>query len=146
MYNYHQPLLPGETYHLFNRAIGNEQIFNTNDNYQYFLKRYNDHIERVCKTYCYCLISNHFHFMIRINEVDLIITQYQLLKKKSPPGFDNLYLSDFIMEQFSNFLNGYTKAFNKMYNRRGLFMDFTKRAIISDDNSLNNANQEWKKK
>ncbi len=139
MHNYHQPLLPGETYHLFNRAIGNEQVFKTNDNYRYFLKKYADHLTRVCETYCYCLIPNHFHFMIRICEMDVLLNQYLLLKRKLPPGFDDLFLSDFVMEQFSNFLNGYTKAFNKMFQRRGgLFIDFTKRTLATEDNSFSN--------
>lgn len=38
------------------------------------------------------------------------------------------------MQQFSNFLNGYAKAFNKRNNRRGaLFLDFTKRIEIKDE-------------
>ena len=33
------------------------------------------------------------------------------------------------MEWFSNFLNGYTKAYNKMYVRKGvLFLDFLKQS------------------
>ncbi len=43
-------------------------------------------------------------------------------------------LSDFIMERFSNFLNGYAKAFNKMYNRKGaLFIDYLKRRKADSD-------------
>ena len=42
---------------------------------------------------------------------------------------------DFIMERFSNLLNSYSKAYNKMYNRKGgLFMDYLKRVeVITDD-------------
>ena len=43
-------------------------------------------------------------------------------------------LSDFIMERFSNFLNSYTKAFNKVNNRKGsLFMDYLKRSRVNVD-------------
>ena len=46
-------------------------------------------------------------------------------------------ISDFIMEQFSNCLNGYAKAFNKMYDRQGaLFLDYLKRSIASDDHDI----------
>jgi hypothetical protein len=40
-------------------------------------------------------------------------------------------VSDFIMERFSNWLNSYTKAFNKIYDRKGsLFIDYLRRAEI----------------
>ena len=46
-------------------------------------------------------------------------------------------ISDFIMEQFSNCLNGYAKAFNKMYDRQGaLFLDYLKRSIAFDDHDI----------
>ncbi|MCB0196451.1 MAG: hypothetical protein KDJ65_31145, partial [Anaerolineae bacterium] len=39
------------------------------------------------------------------------------------------------MQQFSNYFNGYTKAYNKMYQRRGaLFIDYLKRKRV--DNQL----------
>lgn len=38
------------------------------------------------------------------------------------------------MQQLSNFLNSYAKAFNKQHNRRGaLFLDFTRRKEIKDE-------------
>ena len=38
------------------------------------------------------------------------------------------------MEQFSNWMNGYTKAFNKMYDRKGgLFIDYMKRTEAETD-------------
>ena len=46
-------------------------------------------------------------------------------------------LSDFIMERFSNFLNSYTKSFNKAYNRKGaLFMDYLKRTQVNTGGDL----------
>jgi len=46
-------------------------------------------------------------------------------------------LPDFIMERFSNFFNGYTKAFNKQHKRKGsLFMDYMKRVEIDNTNQL----------
>lgn len=42
------------------------------------------------------------------------------------------------MEQFSNWLNGYTKAFNKMYNRKGsLFIDYLKRSAAETEPDIN---------
>ncbi len=39
------------------------------------------------------------------------------------------------MERFSNFLNSYTKSFNKANNRKGaLFMDYLKRSVVKQRN------------
>jgi hypothetical protein len=44
---------------------------------------------------------------------------------------------DFLMERYSNCLNSYTKAFNKMYNRKGaLFMDYLRRVEIKSDDQF----------
>jgi putative transposase len=47
--------------------------------------------------------------------------------------YDNKVISEFVMEQFSNFFNSYTKSFNKVFGRKGkLFMDHTRRNNIAD--------------
>ncbi|MBK7810149.1 MAG: hypothetical protein IPO62_01580 [Saprospiraceae bacterium] len=41
------------------------------------------------------------------------------------------------MERFSNFLNSYTKSFNKVYRRKGsLFIDFMKRNCVVEENDF----------
>jgi hypothetical protein len=35
--NYHIPLVADNIYHVFNRAVGQEKLFRSNDNYLYFL-------------------------------------------------------------------------------------------------------------
>jgi hypothetical protein len=62
---------------------------------------------------------------------EAIIQHFEKVKKVTfqPPKHD---ISDFMMERFSNFLNSYTKAFNKINKRKGaLFMDYLKRSIVS---------------
>ncbi len=133
MPNHHVPLLPDNIYHLFNRAIGNEKLFNTDDNYRYFLSKMAQHILPVADIFTYSLLPNHFHLLIRIKDKKLIAPYFELKKKKKFKAIENS-LPDFIMEQFSNWLNGYTKALNKMYNRRGgLFMDYLKRSVVEKD-------------
>jgi len=133
MHNYHQPLIPGESYHLFSRAVGNEKLFKSQENYRYFLNKFDSHTNRVAGLYTYSLIPNHFHLLVRIKSAETIIPFYEEIKQKP---FDPLVtnLSDFIMERFSNWLNGYTKAFNKMYRRKGsLFMDYLRRSHAKND-------------
>ena len=61
-----QPLEPDAFFHVFNRANGSELLFSSQENYQYFLKRYKHFIPSIAETYCYCLMPNHFHFLIKI--------------------------------------------------------------------------------
>ena len=133
MSKYHIPLLPDTTYHVFNRAVGNEKLFKTVGNYNYFLTKMTQHVLPVCDLFTYSLMPNHFHLLIRIKNEEIITSYFELKKKRK---FDSKLhsLPDFIMEQFSNWLNGYTKAFNKMYNRKGaLFIDYLKRSSAEKD-------------
>ena len=136
MTHYHQPLLPGNIYHLFSRAVGNEKLFISKDNYLFFLQKLKQHTAGVCQLYCYVLLPNHFHLVARINEEERIIEYFKVIKKVTfdPIKYD---IADFIMERFSNFLNSYTKAFNKIYQRKGsLFMDYLRRSKVEKDSDL----------
>lgn len=120
-------LVPSTYYHIFNHANGDEDLFREPENYRYFLQQYHKHIDAIADTYCHCLMPNHFHFMIRI-KAKVAITSHL-------PGFENLEgvaASNFLSKKFSNFFNGYTKAFNEKYERRGsLFLkNFKKKAIL----------------
>ena len=136
MNDYHQPLLPNETYHLFSRAVGNEKLFLSDDNYLFFLQKLKQHTFSVCDFYCYTLIPNHFHMLAKIKEEAPIIEHFQEVKKKKFQPLEN-DISDFIMERFSNFLNSYTKAFNKVNKRKGaLFMDYLKRSKVNESSDF----------
>ena len=66
-----------------------------------------------------------------MKEEDEVRKQFEIVKKIkfNPLQHD---VSDFIMERFSNFLNSYSKAFNKVYKRKGaLFMDYLKRSTVN---------------
>lgn len=133
MTNYHQPLIPGNSYHLFSRAVGNEKLFHSVENYLFFLQKLKEHTSSICALYCYSLLPNHFHLLARINDEESLVKKFKEIKKTTYDS-NKHDLSDFIMERFSNFLNSYTKAFNKMYQRKGaLFMDYMKRSMVNHD-------------
>ena len=134
--NYHIPLVADNFYHLFNRAVGQEKLFQSNENYLYFLNRMKHHVLPVADLYAYSLLPNHFHLVVRIKGENELMDYFEVKKGKRFNVVEN-FLPDFIMEQFSNWLNGYTKAFNKMYKRKGgLFMDYIKRSEATKDSSL----------
>jgi putative transposase len=160
---------PGNLYHLYTHANGFENLFKSDENYSYFLQRYEHFIDPVADTLVYCLMPNHIHFLIQIKSeaeiestfgkfVDSNIQNFknlgglEPLEKRISQQFEDSNLQGFknlgglepiekrISQQFSNLFNGYTKAFNKMYNRKGsLFIPNFKRKEISDDSYITNA-------
>ena len=127
----YEALLPDTVYHIFNHANGNENIFVKTENYYYFLKKYAEYIYPIAETYAYCLMGNHFHLMVEIRSEEEL-KKYFLTKKPDLTGFENL--SGLLSQQFSNFFNAYTKAFNLQQNRRGsLFQRPFKRKPVLDE-------------
>jgi putative transposase len=131
MNQYHQPLFPNQTYHLFSRAVGSEKLFLSPDNYLFFLQKLKQHTSSVCKLYCYALLPNHFHLLVKIDDDETVIKHVEEIKKVVyQPNQHNI--CDFIMERFSNYLNSYSKAFNIKHQRKGaLFMDYLKRSKVN---------------
>ena len=103
-------------YHIYNRGINSELIFHSNENKSYFLTLFNKHLHQNVATYAYCLMDNHYHFVLQITEEEKKVTQ-----------------------AFSNFFNAYAKAFNIQNSRTGsLFEKHFKRIKIEDENYLRN--------
>ena len=127
------PLLPECYYHLFNHAVGNECLFRNRDNYGFFLKRYADYIQPIAKTYAYCLMPNHFHFLVQIRDEQTLRALYHQ-KKTSRLLTAEVDYSAFVMQQLSNLFNSYAKAYNKRFERRGaLFIDKLRRKQVESD-------------
>ena len=140
---YFIPLESGKFYHVFNQAVGSEKLFKNDENYDYFLKKFNEYISPIASTFSYVLIPNHFHFLIEIKDKELLYNRYKQIEiSKEKRGFLNkneLKYEDFVMQQFSNFFNSYTKSYNKRFNRKGvLFNDYLRRTLISDEDYLRN--------
>lgn len=130
------PLLPDNIYHIYNRALGDEILFRSEENYYFFLQRMKIHLLPVMDIYSYALLPNHFHLMVKVKNESVLMMDFELKKKK---GFDSKLhsLPDFAMEQVSNLLNSYTKAFNRMYGRMGgLFIAGTKRSEVRTDDDI----------
>jgi putative transposase len=64
----------------------------------------------VADTFAYCLLRNHFHFLVRIKTVE---EQQQTLGDPETPKVCNP------SQQFGNLFNAYAKAINKAYERTG---------------------------
>jgi putative transposase len=111
------PLVAKEFYHFFNRANSQtDKLFYQERNYRYFLKLWTDYMDRHFEVWSYCLIPNHFHFLVRVREADLPFP---------------------IMESWRRLAISYTQAINKQENRRGsLFQEHPKYLLVSTDAHL----------
>ena len=143
------PLQPDFTYHIYNRANGNEKLFIVFENYKFFLDKFAKHIFPIAETFCYCLMPNHFHFLIRIRSekeiLELIMANTSLLKPDSTllksetlvKLDEQTIIENYLSKQFSNLFSSYTQSFNKQQNRKGnLFMHTFKRKKIENSNYL----------
>jgi putative transposase len=110
------PLHHGRFYHIYNRGINRENIFLEQRNYLHFLKLYMKHIVPIAFTYAYCLLRNHFHFLLQIKTPEQIVQGGENLT-----GFENLsgLVDKPPSKIFSNFFNAYAKSINIGYGRTG---------------------------
>ncbi|SNT04812.1 hypothetical protein SAMN05421640_2156 [Ekhidna lutea] len=124
-----KPLQPETYYHVYNRGINGEDIFKKEENYQYFLLKYEKYISPVADTYAYCLLKNHFHLMIRTKGGEEIQATNNNSNRVLNPVRVNKTSSQIISLQFSHFFNGYTQAINKAYKRTGKLFELPFRRI-----------------
>jgi REP element-mobilizing transposase RayT len=119
-----EPLLPGGTYHIYNRGNNREPIFRESENYRFFLERYIHHIEPVAVTYAYCLLPNHFHFLVRIREdsEQPELPTFERLATLEPATLEPPTLEPPVPDAqfaFKNLFISYALAFNRRYDRTG---------------------------
>ena len=127
--DYYPSLLAGEKYHIVSRATGSEKLFTEPENYRFFLQRFDKYISPVADVFAYALLPNHFHFLVEIKPYKILKDIHENKTKLKVAQFvtkeNNIWQPEFVMQQFSNLLNSYTKSFNKRNGRKGaLFMDY----------------------
>lgn len=104
----------GNYYHIYNRGINSSTIFFNEENKNFFLKQLNKYLTHKISIFAYCLMDNHFHLVIKLNDEEKEVTQ-----------------------AFSNFFNSYVKAINKQNDRTGsLFEKHFKRIKLTDEDYL----------
>ncbi|RZS94671.1 transposase [Cecembia calidifontis] len=118
----------GQSNHIYNHANGRENIFLEEENYKFFLQKYAKYLGEVVDTYAYCLMPNHFHFLVGVRP-DSNLSGFQNLT-----GLIKHPSKNPAIKGFTDFFNSYTKAINKRFERKGnLFIRAFKRTPILDE-------------
>lgn len=132
-----------KSYHIYTHANGSENLFRNDENFKYFLKRYEEYIPPVADTLAFCLMPNHLHLLVRIKGEAQLKLYFKNKKEKDLTGLSSVDKQDLsglerlerlTILQFSHLFNAYTKAYNKVYKRRGsLFIRAFKRKEVTSD-------------
>jgi REP element-mobilizing transposase RayT len=108
-------LTEGEIYHVFNRGNNRCKIFPLRKNYVYFIEGIRKYVSPVCDILAWCLMPNHFHFLIHANASSTpVIKDGSVDRQRFSQGIKQL-------------LSSYAKGINKQEGRTGsLFQQKTK--------------------
>ena len=55
-------------YHVYNQGNNKENLFYNDGNYIYFLEKWNKYFSNYLDVWSYCLMPNHFHFLVEVKE------------------------------------------------------------------------------
>ncbi len=134
MGNNRVPLEPEKIYHYYHHAVGNDNLFFQERNYTYFLQKYAEHLHGIFETYCYCLLPNHFHFLVKVRQLSELEQPLLHLNQSK------MRLSDKLAHKVGSFQSAYAKAISKQEDRRGaLFVQSFGRKEITTPNYFRRA-------
>ena len=108
-------------YHVFNRENNANRIFFTRDNYLFFLRKMNEYISPFASVIAWCLMPNHFHWIIYVRKESYIFTDSDGINKNRT-----------INQSIGILLRSYARAIQNQQNISGsLFQEHTKaKALI----------------
>ncbi|MEG2102074.1 MAG: hypothetical protein RRY99_11265 [Flavobacterium sp.] len=131
-------LEPDRFYHIYNRGVNGDKVFQEKDNYMFFMAQFLKYLADVCDLYAYCLMPNHFHFVIKIKSKNELFKFFEENNKRSNSrGLHSI--DSFPSKQLSKFISSYTQAYNKVFKRHGpLFESPFKRKRINSEQYLRN--------
>ncbi len=115
-------IIPEQLYHIYSQGNNQEAIFRERADYVYFLNRVRKRVLPVSDIICYCLMPNHYHFMVNANP-----------KACMPVKLGNI-ISQELPNAFRILNSGYANEFNKKYKRSGsLFRQKTKFKLLTNN-------------
>lgn len=133
--DYHPPMFADHIYHVYNKANSNrELLFESEENYRFFLQRYAEMMLDFVDTYTFVLIPNHFHLMVQVKSEEQIFNFVKNHRRWEM--FQQATIPELVSEAFRRFFISYTKSFNNYVKpkRSGkLFLKDFKRVLVDSD-------------
>ncbi len=134
----------GSFYHIYNRGNNKQDIFFEEKNYDLFLQNFDKYLSPFVDVYAYCLMPNHFHFLIKIKEYqaseftnqtsEVFKTSEVLPRETSQVLTRGSKKLTPVEKAFKDFFISYAKSINKAYNCTGsLFQSKFKKKEITDN-------------
>src|SRR6266487_3417053 len=112
---------PNQVYHTYNQGNHKQIIFNNKNDYLTFLNLFRNVVKPYTSIIAYCLMPNHFHFILSTDE--------RCNKKIQQGGLE----LDAITNGFRKLLSSYARIYNSRYNQSGsLFRQKTKNKSLSE--------------
>jgi len=122
----------GNIYHIFNQGNNRQKIFFSRDNYIFFLEKVKLFLVPYVDVFAWCLMPNHFHFMVLVKEVEITVKKAAIhVATPSHPVNNNLKLRT-INESIAIMLRSYARAIHKQNGSTGaLFREETKAECLN---------------
>ncbi len=124
----------GHLFHIYNQGNNRQKLFYNQENYLFFLKKINTYILPYADVLAWCLMPNHFHLMVLVNDIEIIQKHEYSPGESIRNGYNhpvNTKARSF-NNSISILLRSYTRAINKQENRSGsLFREATKAECIN---------------
>ena len=121
----------GYLFHIYNQGNNRRKIFLDRENYLFFLRKIRIYMLPYVDLMAWCLMPNHFHFLVLVNEIEkeIILNKSQRNSGYTNPGkIKTRSLNDSI----GIMLRSYTRAFNKIHGFSGtLFREATKADCVN---------------
>ncbi len=126
----------GYIYHIYNQGNNKQKIFFNTDNYLFFLRKIKTHILPYGDIMAWCLMPNHFHLMVLVNKLEVVVTSDTSIARTSLGAKPSLKTRT-INQSIGLMLRSYTNAVNKQQNRTGsLFRKNTKAECVNCPNRI----------
>ena len=148
----------GHIYHVYNRGNNSQTVFFNRENYLFFLEKLRVHIRPHADVLAWCLMPNHFHWMIAVNRVEVVreddfdpMTRVHRINNQDsnithPMNSSHRMSSEesaryrSLNDSIAIMLRSYTRAINKQYQKHGsLFEQHTKALCLTESQGISPA-------
>ena len=122
----------GHIYHIYNQGNNRQKIFFNRENYFFFLGKMKEYILPYADIMAWCLMPNHFHWMVYVRETDIFRSR-GATQSRTPTISDNISFN----KSIGILLASYTRAINNQENITGsLFREKTKAECLTAFNGI----------